>query len=570
MKKYHNIQLMPLLCLAVALFASCREDFDYDKAYGGKLYAEKCAKYDDAFKAEFCNGASIDPTHNWGFTELPTLEELQTKASTRGANPNSNQWADTYNVPADIKTKESKAVYEYIKDHSTEKSIDISYSDFFVQHVWQGTVVYKDGNKNDVYAKDKMNQLMAGTPSVKDHVNNFNNCYGTIMLMQNSGTTYFAYSNSQDGKQHDEKNTDYKIFNVPGYGYYVGFDFCATGGNKDQKVKADGFFTDWIVKIVPATLKGSGNEGGSGNDQPDEDFKAQATRRVMCEDLGGYTGNDIDFNDVVFDVTYLTATRAKITIQAAGGTMPIYIGSETPENEVHALFGVSHKTMVNTNREGYLNKNVAGVKTCEPVSIEIAVQSQDPNDIPVTVQAADGTTYSLSSNTGWPTQKICVPAETGWTNERVGIAEQYPRFSDWVSDSNIKFWEEEAGDNNVVNSGSVIWFKGIQFSGWSKTFIDRSETNLTALAAGKKLRFNCSMKVSGWQSPTFRVFIGEWGTQQIYEYAGNQAGANGYEEDKSFDVTLTKEMVSTLETSGSNVFTIDGKYFWLNSIEIID
>ena len=122
----------------------------------------------------------------------------------------------------------------------------------------------------------------------------------------------------------------------------------------------------------------------------------------------------------------------------------------------------------------------------------------------------------------------------------------------------------------MVNSGSVIWFKGIQFSGWSKTFIDRSETNLTALAAGKKLRFNCSMKVSGWQSPTFRVFIGEWGTQQIYEYAGNQAGANGYEEDKSFDVTLTKEMVSTLETSGSNVFTIDGKYFWLNSIEIID
>ena len=560
MKKYHNIHLMPLLYLAVALFASCREDFDYDKAYGGKLYAEKCAQYDDAFKAEFCNGASIDPTHNWGFTELPTVEELQTKASTRGANTNDNQWADTYNVPADIKTKESKAVYEYIKDHSTEKSIDISYSDFFVQHVWKGTDEYSN----------QMNQLMAGTPSAKDHVNNFNSAKGSIMLMQNSGTTYFAYYNSLDGKQHDVKNADYKIFNVPGYGYYVGFDFRATGDDPSQQVKADGFFTDWIVKIVPATLKGSGNEGGSGNDHPDEDFKAPATKRVMCEDLGGFSGNDIDFNDVVFDVTYLTATRAKITIQAAGGTLPIYIGSVTPENEVHARFGVSQKTMVNTNREGYLNKNVAGVKTCEPVSIEIAVQSQDPNDIPVTVQAADGTTYSLSSNIGWPTQKICVPAGTEWTNERVGIAEQYPRFSDWVSDSSIKFWEEEAGDNNVVNSGSVIWFKGIQFSGWSKTVIDRSETNLTALAAGKKLRFNCSMKVSGWQSPTFRVFIGEWGTQQIYEYAGNQAGANGYEEDKSFDVTLTKEMVSTLETSGSNVFTIQGAFFWLNSIEIID
>ena len=564
MKKYHNIHLMPLLYLAVALFASCREDFDYDKAYGGKLYAEKCAQYDDAFKAEFCNGASIDPTHNWGFTELPTVEELQTKASTRGANTNSNLWADTYNVPADITPEESAAVYEYIKDkdHSSENSIDISYSDFFVQHVWKGTDEYEAGDKSKVYASNQMNELKAGTPSAPDVVNNFNNGNGTKMLMLNSGTTYFAYSNSQDGKQHDEKNTDYKIFNVPGYGYYVGFDFRATGDNPNQKVIADGIFTDWIVKIVPATLK------GSGNDQPVEDFKAPAMR-VMCEDLGGFSGNDIDFNDVVFDVTYLTATRAKITIQAAGGTLPIYIGSETPENEVHALFGVHHKTMVNTNREGFLNKNVANVVTRKPVSIEIAVQSQNPDEIPVRVQAADGSTYLLSSNTGWPTQKICVPAGTEWTNERVGIADQYPRFSGWVSDSDIKFWEEEAGDNNVVNTGSVIWSKGIQFSWWSQTFIGSSETNLTALAAGKKLRFNCSMKVSGWQSPTFRVFLGEWGTQ-IYEYAGNPAGANGYEEDKSFDVTLTKEMVSTLETCRSNVFKIEGAFFWLKSIEIID
>ena len=562
MKQYHYIKLLSLLCvMAVVSLSSCREDFDYETAYGGKQYAEKCAQYEEAFVKEFCDGASIAPDHNWGFTALPSIEELKTKAATRSAEPRSNLWANTYNVPADITDAERQDVYKYIKAHSTtENSIDINYTEFFVQQVWKGKDVYSN----------HMNQLTAGTQSAKDVVYNFNSGNGSIMLMVNSGTSYFAYHNSLDGNNYDVKNTDYKIFNIPGYGYYVGFDFQAHGEDSSQKVAADGIFTDWIVKIVPATRKDSDNNN-TGNEQPAEDPNVSlATMRIMCEDLGGFSGNDIDFNDVVFDVTYLTATRAKITIQAAGGTLPIYIGSETPENEVHALFGVSHKTMVNTNREGYLNKNVAGVVTCNPVSIEIAVQSQNPNDIPVTVQAADGTTYSLSSNTGWPTQKICVPVETGWTNERVGIAEQYPRFSDWVSDSNIKFWEEEAGDNNVVNSGSVIWFKGIQFSGWSKTFIDRSETNLTALAAGKKLRFNCSMKVSGWQSPTFRVFIGEWGTQQIYEYAGNQAGANGYEEDKSFDVTLTKEMVSTLETSGSNVFTIDGKYFWLNSIEIID
>lgn len=570
MKQYHYIKLLSLLCvMAVVSLSSCREDFDYETAYGGKQYAEKCAQYEEAFVTEFCDGASIAPDHNWGFTALPSVEELKTKAATRSAYTNSNEWANTYNVPADITDAERQAVFEYVKAHSTENSIDINYTEFFVQQVWKGKDVYPAGNNSDVIGGNQMDHLIAGTPSAKDEVKNFNNSNGSIMLMVNSGTSYFAYYNSLDSNNHDVKNTDYKIFNIPDYGYYVCFDFQARGQNPNQKVAADGIFTDWIVKIVPATRKDSDNNN-TGNEQPAEDPNVSlATMRIMCEDLGGFSGNDIDFNDVVFDVTYLTATRAKITIQAAGGTLPIYIGSETPENEVHALFGVHHKTMVNTNRDGYLNKNVANVVTRKPVSIEIAVQSQNPNEIPVRVQAADGSTYLLSSNTGRPTQKICVPAGTEWTNERVGIAEQYPRFSDWVSDSNIKFWEEEAGDNNVVNTGSVIWFKGIQFSWWSQTFIGSSETNLTALAAGKKLRFNCSMKVSGWQSPTFRVFLGECGTQ-IYEYAGNQAGANGYEEDESFEVTLTKEMVSTLETCGSNVFTIQGAFFWLNTIEIID
>ena len=76
--------------MAVVSFSSCREDFDYETAYRGKQYAEKCAQYEEAFVTEFCDGASIAPDHNWGFTALPSVEELKTKGATRSAYTNSN------------------------------------------------------------------------------------------------------------------------------------------------------------------------------------------------------------------------------------------------------------------------------------------------------------------------------------------------------------------------------------------------------------------------------------------------------------------------------------------------
>lgn len=574
MKQYHYIKLLSLLCvMAVVSFSSCREDFDYETAYGGKQYAEKCAQYEEAFVTEFCDGASIAPDHNWGFTALPSVEELKTKGATRSAYPNSNEWANTYNVPADITDAERQAVFEYVKAHSTENSIDINYTEFFVQQVWKGRDVYKDGYNNDVYASDKMNQLTAGAPSAKDEVNNFNNGNGSIMLMVNSGTSYFAYKNSQDsGNYYDVKNTDYKIFNIPGYGYYVCFDFQAHGQNPNEKVAADGIFTDWIVKIVPATRKDSDNNN-TGNEQPAEDPEynvSLATMRIMCEDLG--TTGDFDFNDVVFDVKYITNKTAEITVLAAGGKLPIYIGDRSLGNEIHALYGVSLSTMVNTNRshlEGFVASSEVIAK--DPVTFTIEVKSTNPNDIPVYVGVDQETGYELSANEGVPPHKICVPTEVDWSNERFDIQVHYPKFRDWVQDSNVKFWESTPQDNNnnVVNSGNTIWSKGFLFSGWSTYFLDREEITLSKLAVGKKLRFNFVLKVSGYQHPEIVVRLGEWGTT-IIQYQGLQAGSGGYESEKTVDVTVTSDILNTLETCGSKVFTISGMYFGLNSIEVVD
>ncbi len=575
MKQYHYIKLLSLLCvMAVVSLSSCREDFDYETAYGGKQYAEKCAQYEEAFVTEFCDGASIAPDHNWGFTALPSVEELKTKAATRSAFPNSNEWANTYNVPADITDAERQAVFEYVKAHSTENSIDINYTEFFVQQVWKGQDVYKDGYNNDVYASDKMNELTAGAPSAMDVVNNFNNGNGSIMLMVNSGTSYFAYKNSQDGgNYYDVKNTDYKIFNIPDYGYYVCFDFQAHGQNPNEKVAADGIFTDWIVKIVPATRKDSDNNN-TGNEQPAEDPEynvSLATMRIMCEDLG--RTDEFDFNDVVFDVEYITNKKAKITVQAAGGKLPIYIGDRSLGNEIHALYGVSLSTMVNTNRshlKGFAASSEVIAK--DPVTFYIDVKSTNPNDIPVYVGVDQETGYELSANEGVPPQKICVPTEVDWSNETFDIYVLYPKFRDWVQDPNVKFWESTPQDNNnnVVNSGNTIWSKGFLFSGWSDYFLDREEITLSKLAVGKKLRFNFVLKVPVDQHPEIVVRLGSWGATIIEDRKGLQAGSGGYESEKTVDVTVTSDILNTLETCGSKVFTISGMYFGLNSIEVVD
>ena len=554
--------------MAVVSFSSCREDFDYETAYRGKQYAEKCAQYEEAFVKEFCNGASIAPDHNWGFNALPSVEELKTKAATRSYDSNSNQWANTYNVPADITDAERQAVYNYVKAHSTtENSIDINYTEFFVQQVWKGKDVYSN----------HMNKLTAGTPSAKDEVNNFNSGNGSIMLMVNSGTSYFAYNNSLDGSNnYDIKNTDYKIFNIPGYGYYVGFDFQAHGQDSSQKVAADGIFTDWIVKIVPATRKDSDNNN-TGNEQPAEDPEynvSLATMRIMCEDLG--TTGDFDFNDVVFDVKYITNKTAEITVRAAGGKLPIYIGDRSLGKEVHALYGVSLSTMVNTKRShlvGYATSSEVVAK--DPVTFTIEVKSTNPNDIPVYVGVDQETGYELSANEGVPPHKICVPTEVDWSNERSPIQDLYPKFRDWVKDRNVKFWESTPQDNNnnVVNSGNTIWSKGFLFSGWSKYFLNREEINLSGLAVGKKLRFKFVLKVAGYQHPQIVVQLGReggGGAFIIQDHQGLQAGPDGYESEKTVNVTLTEGIINTLDNCGSTVFTLSGAYYGLNSIEVVD
>ena len=202
-------------------------------------------------------------------------------------------------------------------------------------------------------------------------------------------------------------------------GDYLAFDYSF---NKDGKVQGpDGYYSNWIVKISPA--------------YPDPEYTTE-TKRVMCEDLGNTY--DFDFNDLVFDVDYTykdkTNITAHITLQAVGGTLPIYIGTDTadPTKELHyRMLGQASSSPINVAASN-------GV-THSPVSFTMPATSTDPNDIIICVgtagnEATDKITILPVSGRGssLAPQKICVPTSTKWLKENQQIEWGYPRFDEWV------------------------------------------------------------------------------------------------------------------------------------------
>ena len=277
-----------------------------------------------------------------------------------------------------------------------------------------------------------------------------------LMLMRDSKTDCFGFSNSlQSGYQY---NKNYVI--VPGDVimqwesattangensdvsgmYFVGFDYDANfyNGHTDRANTnsylvtevsentpgsfqvpnkndgkwyiagaADGYYSDWIVRVCEAT--------------PKPDY------RIIAEDLSVEDASDFDFNDVVFDVkmNYPNNGVHTIILQAAGGTLPLKVG----DSEVHGLFGVSTTTMVNTG---------AGVSKA-PVTFTFAKNTTNVNEIPVKVQK-NGQWIELEALKGKVASKICVTPIYRWCDERISIDTVYPNFSQWVTGEHDDLW----------------------------------------------------------------------------------------------------------------------------------
>ena len=387
------------------------------------------ASYQDNFVKTFGN---IDPKNDWGFgQDIPCAPK-----PTKVANANANEWGGYVEVPDTLTEAQIATVTSWFATHPNPQGIAVNWSDFFVQQV-----------SSTGYGKN-MDKLTCG--KAEDHINNFNGgdgstngnvCYwqdpndqnnrryrsDKIQFMVNSSTECFGYHESR-GTFNQQYNDKYVIIpgsmidsSVAGM-YFVGFDYNSSKGpNSPENIDADGYYNDWIVKITPGLYTPKG-------------------QRIMCEDLG--TTADFDFNDIVIDVyndwkgypgnEWTAATI--VTVRAAGGTLPAKVAGK----DIHELFGVSTKDMVNT-----------GIKTA-PVAIFRIPQVNNAKDIHIMV-GNDGGTWELKTATGAAPQKICVPNGTRWNKEYKSIVLSYPDFEKYVQNAaDNGQWYNNIADNNEL------------------------------------------------------------------------------------------------------------------------
>ena len=180
----------------------------------------------------------------------------------------------------------------------------------------------------------------------------------------------------------------------------------------------DNIYTDG--KLPSFSIESSECNPGFTGETPDP--TPQADVRVIAEDLSVSDNSDFDFNDVVFDVTFDSPEQGKttITLQAAGGTLPLYVG----EQEVHA------KTMVNTG---------TGVSK-DPVSFELNdTFGHDANNILVQVEK-EGVLVEITAERGRVASKIAVSPNYEWCTEKQDIEKKYPNFSKYVSNPSFDIW----------------------------------------------------------------------------------------------------------------------------------
>lgn len=261
---------------------------------------------------------------------------------------------------------------------------------------------------------------------------------------------------------------------------------------------ADGYYSDWIVTLTEA-------KGRTSEDDPRPDVKhkripvTSQSGRIFCEDLGVSTREDLDFNDVVFDVkvymnydvtetktyrvysdgteelikteldsTYNQATyTCEIILQAAGGTIPITVAGQDVHNAFKSKNNkIGMTTMINT----YDDNSTAFGQFEDCSAINLGVLLGKPNgeftptdlfaktdkaskyssdkvcieaiDIPIVVNYDNGVA-ELGSSLGGAPAKIFVPNHTTkWTVERKPLSLAYPKFADYVGNKSIKWWDD--------------------------------------------------------------------------------------------------------------------------------
>lgn len=306
----------------------------------------------------------------------------------------------------------------------------------------------------------------------------------TLMYVRSSGTESFAFHPSWDDQSsfYESYVLVRLSFTVNGHHYegtYLAFDWQGKMGS--DIARPDGYYNNWIIKITPVHFV------------PSPKFPVS---RIFCEDLGNTF--DFDFNDLVFDVKYEatyadgipTNVEAILTIQASGGTLPIYVGENNAQHEAHFLLGQGSVTSKPVNvGGGGPSHEVAITRVGIPFSYTGNAHNTkivvNPNDINIWV---GGTTASLVSapyllpasgkGDNIAPQKISIPDNTTrWLAESQQIEWGYEHFDAWVKDQksyDFYVWKADGSgyETEWDNSGNQV--NKANPNAWNKIDINTS------------------------------------------------------------------------------------------------
>lgn len=199
---------------------------------------------------------------------------------------------------------------------------------------------------------------------------------------------------------------------------------------------------------------GTGTEGGGSSTETGTEYLQTWT---LAYENGG-TDIDFDFNDVVLQVTPNTNTHtATVYLMAAGAkrNTQIYYGNQLL-GEIHQLFGVEAKEMVNT-----LNTN----PDHDPVLLsanlswpEGTTMSEGRHSFWLRVYNEDGTSVDIHSNVYLGPEKdipqaLCVAGEWHWPLETERVYNVYPVLTEWARNINDKAawnWYAQPNNNKTV------------------------------------------------------------------------------------------------------------------------
>lgn len=306
-------------------------------------------------------------------------------------------------------------------------------------HLNRGTFVLNGGGAlitDYFYWEDTSNFYLGGNAlvDIKEELNTRN--YNSNYAFRGESDNYSVIRAKKISKHADVQ------FSLSFFGnIYLECDDMFPQGYIDTSHMQPYYHLDSTVKYgkeedCPFKIEGSEDGCNPGYGKDPEPDPSSDIIRVICEDLSVKESTDWDFNDAVFDVQLLdNNSKVKITLLAAGGTLPLTVAGE----EVHGKFqefnpnlGISTGTMLSTgstnstNKYHYINcvapyyiiDNIYGSTDIKEVAKNIPVQVQKlVNDVKTWV--------TLECEKGKATAKVAVRDNYNWCDEREHINSRY-------------------------------------------------------------------------------------------------------------------------------------------------